>query len=140
MPLDGLRVQWRESFSVGDDLIDAQHRQFFAEIRRIAAAIEGGAGRDAVAAFFRAFVTGLERHFRDEEDLLARVRFPDLDNHKVEHQALLSAVKAVEDLVVASRSMEELHFIVKRLFSALVEHLVSEDMRYKSHVLAAKGL
>ncbi len=137
---DDLRVQWRESFSVGDERIDAQHREFFAEIERIAAAIEGGAGREAVAAFYRDFVAGLDRHFQDEEDLLARVRFPDLDLHKAEHQALLSAVKAVEDLVAASRSMEELHVIVKRLFCALVEHLLSEDMRYKSHVLAAKGL
>ncbi|MEW5726883.1 MAG: hemerythrin domain-containing protein [Pseudomonadota bacterium] len=140
MSHDDMRVRWRDSFSVGDALIDAQHREFFDEVNRVSEALEGGEGREAVIAFYRVFVAGLDRHFRDEEELLARIRFPDIDIHRSEHQALMAAVTAVEGLLVTSQSVHELRFIVKRLFAALVEHLVSEDMRYKSHVLAARGL
>lgn len=135
-----LRVLWKDSFSVGDDVIDAQHRGFFDEFNLVADALEAGLGREAVTRFYRRFVAGLSRHFRDEEDLMAAVRFPDIDLHRTEHQALMAAVTAIEDMLATAESVHDLHVVVKRLFCAMVEHLVAEDMRYKSHVLAAKGL
>ncbi|MGE5548316.1 MAG: bacteriohemerythrin [Solirubrobacterales bacterium] len=134
-----LKVQWRSGLAVGDPLIDAQHQAFFDEVNAIADALAEGAGREAVLGFYRKFLAGLAQHFRDEEALLARVGFPDIDNHHAEHEALLAAVTAIEGLLVTSQSPHELHYIVKRLFGALIEHLACEDMRYKAHLRRAQA-
>lgn len=137
---DDLNVSWKESFSVGDRLIDAQHRAFFDEVNDVARALDDGNPREAVIQFYRTFYANLVRHFADEEALMARINFPGLENHCAEHEALLAGVSAVEGLLLTSQSVDQFRFVVKRLFIALVEHLLSEDMRYKTHVLRAQGL
>lgn len=136
---DQFKAAWKETFAVGDAVIDSQHRAFFAEINAVARALDRGDGREAVIDFYRKFYRGLVLHFRDEEAMLARVGFPDLDTHHAEHQALLASVSAVEGMLLAGDDPHHWHFVVKRLFIALVEHLAGTDMRYKSHVLRANG-
>jgi len=137
---DDLKVSWKDGFSVGDDLIDSQHRAFFDEVNEAADQLDGDEPREAVIRFYRRFSSSLIQHFRDEEALLARIQYADLDNHKAEHEALLAAVSAFEGLLLTGETAHELRFVIKRLFVALVEHLVTEDMRYKTFVLRAKGL
>lgn len=131
MSLDGdLLVSWKDSFAVGDPLIDGQHREFFDVINAMAAALDHERAREAVTGHYRAFVSHLVQHFRDEEVLMERIGYPDLDNHNAEHDALLASVAAIEDLVL-SGERGELRHAIKRLFAALVEHLVTEDLRYR---------
>lgn len=137
---DQFRVAWKEAFVVGDTLIDAQHRAFFDEIGAVARALDDGQGREAVIAFYRTFYGALVVHFRDEEAMLARIRFHGLEEHRAEHQALLASVSAIEAMLLTSDDLYQWRFIVKRLFIALVEHLAGTDMRYKTHVLRAQGL
>lgn len=136
---DQFHFSWKETFAVGDALIDTQHKAFFSEIAEVAQALDNGEGREAVIAFYRSFYAGLLLHFRDEEAMLARLCFHGLEEHRAEHQALLASVSAVEGMLLTSEEPDQWRFIVKRLFIALVEHLVGTDMRYKSHVLRTQG-
>lgn len=136
---DQFKAAWKDAFAVGDALIDTQHRAFFAEINAVARALDRGEGREAVIVFYRNFYRALVLHFRDEEAMLARVAFPDLDAHHAEHQALLASVSAVEGMLLTGDDEHHWRFVVKRLFIALVEHLAGTDMRYKSHLLHAQG-
>lgn len=131
---DQFKAAWKDAFAIGDALIDAQHKSFFDEINAVAEALDQGAGREAVIAFYRTFYSGLVVHFRDEEALLARIAYPDVEAHHAEHQALLASVSAVEGMLLTGDELHQWRFVVKRLFIALVEHLVGTDMRYKSHV------
>lgn len=135
-----LQVAWNDAFSVGDALIDAQHRAFFDQIGAVVQALGRGEGREAVLEFYCTFVDSLVRHFDDEEALLQRLGYPGLNEHRLEHVALMGAVTAIEGMLVTSETIHELRFVIKRLFTSLVEHLVSEDMRYKSHVLVCTGV
>lgn len=135
---DQFKAAWKDAFAVGDTLIDAQHKSFFDEVNAVATALDQGAGRDAVIDFYRAFYSGLVVHFRDEEALLARICYPDLDGHHAEHQALLASVSAVEGMLLTGDELHQWRFVVKRLFIALVEHLVGTDMRYKSYIQRAQ--
>lgn len=135
---DDLKVSWKDGFSVGDPLIDEQHRAFFDEVNQVAAQLDSDNPREAVITFYRGFFASLLQHFRDEEALLVRIDFNDLDNHKAEHEALLASVSAFEGMLLTSENIHELRFVVKRLFVALVEHLVTEDVRYKAFVLRAR--
>lgn len=130
---------WKDGLSVGNELIDSQHRAFFDEIAAVGRALEDGEGRDAVIAFYCKFVGALAQHFQAEEALLEQVGFPHLTEHRIEHEALMQAVNAVEGLLVTGESAHDMKFVIKRLFTSLIEHLVYEDMRYKSHLMASMG-
>lgn len=137
---DDLKVTWKEGFCVGDKLIDDQHHAFFDEVNQVAAQLDGNSPREAVLQFYRNFYSSLVQHFRDEEAMLVRIDYVDLENHQAEHEALLASVSAFEGMLLTCDGIHELRFVVKRLFVALVEHLVTEDMRYKTYVLRAQGL
>ncbi|MGE5518105.1 MAG: bacteriohemerythrin [Bacteroidota bacterium] len=136
---DQFKAAWKDAFAVGDALIDEQHKAFFVEINDVARALDQGQGREAVIAFYRNFYSALVLHFRDEEAMLSRVAFPDLDAHHAEHQALLASVSAVEGMLLTGNDVNHWRFVVKRLFLALVEHLAGTDMRYKAHLQRARA-
>lgn len=137
---DQFKAAWKDAFAVGDALIDAQHKAFFDEINAVARAVDRGEGLEAVLRFYRDFYSALVVHFRDEEAMLARVNFPDLEAHHAEHQALLASVSAVEGLLLTGDEIDHWRYVVKRLFIALVEHLAGTDMRYKAHLARAAAL
>ena len=136
---DQFRASWKERFAIGDPLIDGQHRAFFDEAAAVARALDAGGGRDEVIGFYRVFYASLRVHFRDEEAMLARIGFPDLEEHRAEYQALLASVSAVEGMLLTADDLEQWRFIVKRLSVALVEHLAGTDMRYKRFLRDAQA-
>jgi len=132
-------VKWRDCFSVGDPLIDGQHQQFFYDVERVLAAIDQGAGLEALAAFYRDFRQALVAHFRDEEAMLERVNFPGLAEHQAEHRALLAGICEISDGLTAGREPLDMSRAVQSAFMSLVEHVIGIDMRFKSHLMAAQG-
>ena len=133
-------VKWRDCFSVGDPLIDEQHQQFFAEVEQVLAAIDQGAGLEALAAFYRDFLGALATHFRDEEAMLERVNFPGVAEHRAEHQALLAGISEISDGLDGGHAPLDMSRAVQTAFMGLVEHVIGVDMRFKSHLMATRGL
>lgn len=133
-------VVWRDCFSVGDPLIDEQHQQFFREVERVLAAIDQGAGLEALAAFYHDFYLALVEHFQDEEAVLERANYPGLEEHRAEHRALLDSISEISDARAAGREPLDLRRAVQTAFMALVEHVIGVDMRFKSHLMAMRGV
>ena len=134
-----MQMRWTDSLAVGDALIDAQHRAFFDEVNAVVAALAQGAARVEVLRFHRAFITALARHFRDEELLLARINYPDLDHHQAEHRALMASVSALAEILGGAESHGELLMVVRNTVTALVEHMALEDMRYRRYVRGSQA-
>jgi hemerythrin len=82
------RVQWDPRLSVGNDTLDAQHRDLLAHCNALADCL-AEAGEEADKAFRRLFeeLMALSReHFAAEEALLARAGYPDLEAHRNERE------------------------------------------------------
>lgn len=89
------RVQWDPRFSVGNEVIDNQHRIILAQISVLADCLDRGSD-DGESEFMKVFdeLKLLAReHFATEEALLARNACPQLDAHRNEQEefAYLSA-------------------------------------------------
>lgn len=132
-------MKWTQALSVGDDLIDGQHRAFFDEVNAVVSALESGAPRQQVQRFHSDFIIGLARHFRDEELLLARVNYPDYDHHQAEHRALMASVTALAEILAHADSHSELLMVVRNTVTALIEHMALEDMRYRRYVSGSRA-
>jgi diguanylate cyclase (GGDEF)-like protein/hemerythrin-like metal-binding protein len=85
-----LRLAWQEAYECGDETIDAEHRELFELANRlIDASVEGGKGDAGLLAALDALLAHAGRHFADEEAILERLRYSDLELHRRAHKGLL---------------------------------------------------
>ena len=92
-------VIWDNKYSIGVELIDAQHKQLVVLTNELFQACM--LGESAVQTVFKdamsRMVDYVRIHFSEEQELLQRVKFPDYSDHKSQHdrliQQILSAVK-----------------------------------------------
>ena len=116
---------WTEKMSVGDPLMDAQHRQILDLLNTFNDLMTPADIRNAVACMFRYADT----HFRDEEALLERVGSPLLDKQRHEHHAFLSKAAELSGQDTADISLQIR--LATFLTRWLMQHILTEDMKYK---------
>ena len=76
-------LQWRQEFMVGVEEVDAQHRQLFAMLSRLHAAIEQQAADTDLGEILDDLVVYLKEHFSCEEELLKS--HPGWEEHHRQH-------------------------------------------------------
>lgn len=116
---------WSEKISVGVPAMDAQHQQLMRLLNAFATHSDPGVAFDTIMSMFDYAAV----HFGEEEALLSRVGYPELERQKREHQAFLS--KTTE---LSAQSLSDPAVYVKiatYLTSWLLHHIMEEDMKYK---------
>lgn len=110
---------WDPNYSVHVPTMDAQHRQIVDWINRTAR---------ATPAELPEILAGLEAytatHFADEEAVMRRIGFPELEAHQVLHQRLIAWV-AEQKARGADRQT-----LLFGLAQWLVKHILGQDKRY----------
>ncbi len=82
------RVQWDSRFSTGNEILDAQHKDFLVQCNALADCLDA-AGAEADRKFdeiFTALMSRAREHFATEEALLADCGYPELDDHRSEQE------------------------------------------------------
>lgn len=87
-------MQWKDEYSVGNELLDGQHRRLI----ELVDALGGDADLGEVLDGLRQYG---DAHFRAEEDLLQTTDYPDLEKHRSYHDAFRTWL---EDVAEAHRS------------------------------------
>ena len=85
------RVHWDPAFSVGREVIDAQHQSLLAQCIVLAGHCQSGEGEPGAQTFNPAFAQAFERlqalvreHFKTEASLLSACGQADLEDHQFE--------------------------------------------------------
>ncbi len=85
-------LRWSEQLHIGDVMVDQQHQQLFQMLDELQHALVQCLGQDLVGSSLKKLVTYTRQHFRDEEELMARINFPGREPHIKEHRKLLEQV------------------------------------------------
>lgn len=88
-------MEWKREFEIGVEPIDAQHRELFARVGELLAAISAGRS-DAVGPAVQYLRRYVLDHFTAEQALMARSGYPKADAHAREHAAFASELLALE--------------------------------------------
>ncbi len=124
-------IQWQDKYSVGVDAIDQQHRELFAIANRLAVAVDSQAGPESAANTMHEMCEYLDRHFRDEEQYLAK--HPDFDEHNLIHLEFIE--KTLDFQIRFSDHDPDLNReILAFLMRWLTEHIMKTDKRYFSYL------
>lgn len=133
------QLVWSEQqFGVGVVLMDAHHRELFAILRDLHAAMREGRGRDAVAGCLARLTDYAEFHFAEEETLLVRHAYPALAEQQRAHAEFRAQLARMQSAATAAGALSPLDLLVL-LQDWLAQHIAVMDRAYGEY-LAARGV
>lgn len=86
-------IEWSEDLEVGHTEIDSQHKLFVGIINRIHEKVEAGTEKKMVESLLVELLRYSEFHFCSEENFMLEHKYPDLLEHKREHEKVLATLR-----------------------------------------------
>lgn len=123
------RIEWNESFSLGIENIDGQHKQLFKLTNLLFETMEAASCTPMIEPVFRGLMTYAQAHFAAEETLMQQVEFPHLAAHQAEHLALTSKAWEMMHRLKAENKASAVR-LAMHLKNSLIRHILDEDSRY----------
>lgn len=128
-----MTIRWTEDLSVGNDVIDSDHRLLMELVNDVARAA-GTGGRLALSRAIRRFRNCINLHFVTEEMFAHMLNLP-FDLHKMAHQNMRTELELME-IGLLRDGMETAHASVMEHYAGflrdwLVRHITEEDMQMK---------
>lgn len=133
-------LRWLDVFTMGIAEIDDDHRHLIDDAESISALVDNARPWSEVVAMVEIMAERCSAHFRREEQILARDRFPHHEAHRQEHARI---EREIADIVSRAQSGAESTpaMIEAALYfrGMLIDHLLRYDLGYKSHLLYVRG-
>ncbi|MDH5637375.1 MAG: bacteriohemerythrin [Nitrospinota bacterium] len=122
-------LRWDESYSVGIEKFDAQHKNFFRILEQLAQ--DADKGGDAVCQAIDGLLTYVTNHFREEEELMRSLGYPGYEDHVKEHGKMMEKTQELYSDMDAGRpdSVENMQLV---LIDWILEHIGKIDQQYVS--------
>lgn len=126
------QLAWRDTWLLGIDALDADHREMVRLMNLVFACAEGAGECEPIALAERldAFMTHLRAHFAREEEFLRSIDYPGIYEHAREHALELAELVDLERSLRASRvcAVEAEHVeAIKRWF---FNHVIAQDHKF----------
>ena len=128
-------MMWKESYRVGVDFIDTQHKELFDATEKLLLVIQNESGenrkKDGINTI--EFLKGYaDKHFSEEEAYQRSIDYSDIEAHKTLHRIFTSTVSRLEKkLVDADFSVPVMKEIAGFLTSWLTYHVIGIDQKLK---------
>lgn len=120
-------MEWSESYNIGIDVIDNQHRQILDYINALEE-IRGTSQRDRIREVLNDLIDYTQSHFSFEENLLEQVSYQYLPSHRCIHELF---VKRLNDYRLKFEKGESIENDLYRLLSKwLINHIQHDDQDY----------
>lgn len=126
------RLVWDEALSVYIPEIDAEHRQFIKLINELNEAIIARLDVEEIKKRMQAILDDAAAHFAHEEALFKAWHYPQAKEHAQKHAQV---TLALHEMMGSFDRRVEYEWIAAGLQvkQALIEHLLSEDMKYRDY-------
>jgi hemerythrin len=122
--------EWDDSLAVGVERIDQQHRELFEAINRLLDAMKERRGKEEAGRCLSFLADYVERHFGEEEQLMARRAYPARDAHLAQHAAFRASFKDLAvDLVRDGPSSELAVRVQTQVGEWLRKHIRTIDVQ-----------
>lgn len=126
-------IEWVESYSVGVDQLDADHKRLIDIINRIDAA---QAASRSISWAIGELADYARYHFEREEKMMQDAAYSDLEKHQRRHEEFLEWLRSVQ---VSLRMVPDAQFHIGSdvrdyLGRWLTKHILVEDMSYKGEL------
>lgn len=121
-------ILWRSSFSVGNELIDNQHKMLIDIINRLYTGINKKDTQLKMQEIFNELVEYTKYHFNAEEELMMQNGYLHMTQHKKIHQEFVNKVNTLKLNNILTDDKLKME-VFKFLKSWLTDHIMSEDKK-----------
>ena len=134
-PLDEL-IHWDDSLSVGNPMIDREHREIVTVLNRFYSDWVHAEHHLDLEAELRKLGTTVETHFANEEDLMTRRHCPSLADHAREHRQMLAELHAIAQNIHAIPDAKLEARLLRFIRKLVMGHVLSWDMDARDYLRA----
>jgi hemerythrin len=132
-------VVWDEKYALGIELIDSQHKELFSLTNELFQACLDG--EKALKFVFKEtmgrMVEYVRFHFGAEQELMQRIKYPDYQEHKKQHDTLVrNILETVKDYSEGKKLVP--NQFVRTLKDWILSHIAHYDKLYASFIAAQK--
>ena len=127
------RVEWKESYTVGVDVLDDDHKRLIELINRFQTAYKYHTGEEFERQALNELVDYTRYHFEREEKMMEAAGYPDLEVHKTVHRAMIFKVAQFQE-EYQQRGHEALDGVASFLGEWLIDHINGTDKKYGPYI------
>ena len=125
-------ITWNQSYSVGIDKIDNQHKILVEIINKLFESFSNGKAESIVSDIILELVEYTEYHFKLEEDLFEEYNYPEKDDHILKHKQFVGQVFEWKNRL--SKGDSNIHYeLINYLKTWLLEHIQGDDISYSQY-------
>ena len=129
-------MEWYDSYNIGIEQIDRQHKELVHRISRLQATLTCGDINQEVGNTLRFLVDYTKRHFADEEKLMESINYAELPHHQELHKRLINETVLILMDIKKGKAVDPLAFI-DFLTNWLLKHIRYEDKKIAKSLAAA---
>ena len=124
------KIEWKSSYEIGHTLIDTQHQALVELINKLLMEEKGSSKSSDLLVDFMKYA---QEHFVQEEEIMAKLNFPELELHKTQHLGYI--LKGMEFANKSIRNHSELHTeTLTYLKEWLLNHILLEDKKIATYL------
>jgi hemerythrin len=131
-------MEWSPAFSVKVKKFDDQHKKLVDLVNQLHDAMKAGQGNVMLGNVLQSLITYTATHFKEEEQVMQANGYPELAQHKAEHEKLVSKVLDLQKQFQAGAGVLTLT-VMSFLKDWLISHIQGVDKKY-GVFLNAKGI
>ena len=138
--LDNEIICWEDSYELGIELIDSQHKELVKLINQLYKACLSG--NEAITTMFKEamsrMVDYVRFHFTAEQELMTRINYPNFHEHKKQHENLIMNILTAAKDYNEGKKFVPNHF-VRLLKDWVLSHIAVFDKSYTAFIHAQKN-
>ncbi len=130
-------MAWHESLALGVPALDEQHTRLLEHAESVTRSITTAAAAGVLARQLMALVGAAEKHFADEERLMADSGYPECAIHLEQHRELLGQLHRFATADAFAHGGHEGLKATRFLAEWLSRHILHADRRFAEFLLAS---
>lgn len=130
------RLEWSDHLRTGIGQLDDGHKELIDLYNRIVWLCGHDPSRSDLCERIRSFVNYGRHHFRQEEEYMIELHYPDYVSHKLEHDRLLQDAEDFIENLGGSLQLSEGEAILKYFRHWLLRHIATDDKKLKDFSVA----
>lgn len=121
-------MPWHPSLSVGIELIDEQHKEWFNRAERLFDAGKKGQAKEYIGELLEFLDSYTKKHFADEEKYMRELNYPGLEEQKKAHASFIAQLaKLRQDYESSGGSLTVIINANKMVIDWLTKHISNMD-------------
>lgn len=121
--------EWREEYRTNLKVFDETHQTLFEKANQLYKAVNRGQAESVIEDALDFLIQYAQDHFAEEEQLMQKYGFPELESHQKKHEYLKKETIEYKRRFGTGESMDDIDFI-KFLKDWIVDHILTEDRKY----------